>query len=71
QLVLGRVVKVWKREFVPWKWGVLNAGLLVVLILVRSLSDDPYRILPLVLVVIANAIGFVIDILLIDEYDFI
>lgn len=68
QLIMGKIVKSWKRISIPWEWAKLNGFLLVCLLLSDFFFDDLYSNMGLILIMFLNLIAFIIDVILIDHY---
>lgn len=69
QWTLGRLIKQWRRESLPWPWAVLNTLTVIVIAGVAHFAHDPYSSWPLVTVLCVSAAAFVADMILIDYYD--
>lgn len=68
QWLSGMFFQNWERELVPWGWAVLNAALLVGMFLLSKYSGGPYSLTGLVWLCGMNAVAFVLDIVLLDQY---
>jgi hypothetical protein len=66
---LGKVLKDWRRSFIPWAWGILNTVLIIGMVLLRLAVGDLYSNSGLIWLGILNGIAFVIDVMLVDYYD--
>lgn len=66
---LGRVLKNWRRNFIPWAWGILNTVLIVSMALLRLIVGDLYSNIGLIGLGVLNGIAFIIDVMLVDYYD--
>lgn len=69
QWVLGKILPSWKRGFLPWVWGVLNAVLVIFILILRSIVGDVYSTTGLMWLFGLNFIAFVVDVVLVDYYD--
>lgn len=67
QILMGRVKKKWKREVVPWGWGLLNICTVLFLFLF-SCKNILYKDTGLILSGVLFTIAAYIDIKLIDHY---
>lgn len=69
QWFMGKIVKKWERNNIPWIWAILNFVLIIAIVLIERILDNAYSNLGLTLLLIANLVAFVIDVILIDYYD--
>jgi hypothetical protein len=56
-----------KRPSIPWEWGALNIGLVLVLLLFNQIWHDPHHPSMLVVLAVSSTIGFIIDVVLVDR----
>jgi len=68
QWVMGRILRRWRRDFVPWAWAILNTVLIVSLLTLRFTIDDIYSEGGLIWLGILNAAAFVVDVGLVDYH---
>lgn len=66
---LGKVLRHWRRSFIPWAWGILNALLILSMAFLRLVCGDLYSNMGLIGIGILNGIAFIVDIMLVDYYD--
>ena len=71
QWILGKIWKDWHRDFIPWKWGILNTVLISLMLLPLFLTNEPYSKGALIYLSILNTVAFAIDIMLVDYHDVI
>jgi len=69
QWALGKIFPSWRREFIPWAWGILNTVLIVCMTLLWLIVDDLYSSTGLIWLGILNGVAFVVDVILVDYYD--
>jgi len=69
QWFLGQLSDKWKRESVPWPWGILNSFLIISFLILWLLLRDPFSINGILWLFILNLLGFVADLVLVDYYD--
>jgi hypothetical protein len=71
QAVLPMVIRPWKRGFIPWAWAALNLGVLLVTVAIYRLSADPFGTGALGSLLALNIAGFIVDMVLVDQYSII
>jgi hypothetical protein len=69
QWVFGKIIPLWKRNFLPWVWGVLNAVLVIFIIILKFIVGDIYSTTGLIWLLGLNFIAFLVDVVLVDYYD--
>lgn len=69
QYVMGKIVKEWKRESIPWIWAKLNSVLLLFILTINYLVDNIYSEFGLIVLFTINLVAFIVDVILIDYYD--
>lgn len=65
----GKVLKNWRRSFIPWAWGILNTLLIIGTVLLILVVGDLYSKTGLICLAILNGTAFVIDVMLVDYYE--
>jgi len=68
QWLLGKLRPSLKRAFIPRGWAYLNTALIVVMLLVRLEVSDVFTGWGILILGVANVVGFIIDVILIDHY---
>jgi hypothetical protein len=68
QAVLGRMIKAWRRSSTPWPWAILNTALLAGTLIIHQSFADIFGFWSLAALTILNIVGFLIDIILLDQY---
>jgi hypothetical protein len=68
QWLIGKLFFVWKRKTIPWAWAILNSSLVVILIILDLSMENIYSLKGLVFILIFSVLGFIADIVLIDNY---
>lgn len=69
QWVLGKIQPSWKRGFLPWVWGVLNATLVIFIFALKFIVGDIYSPTGLMWLLGLNFVAFIVDVVLVDYYD--
>jgi len=69
QWILGKIIPTWKRGFLPWGWGVLNAVLVIFIFALKFIVGDIYSTTGLAWLLGLNFIAFLVDVVLVDYYD--
>lgn len=68
---LGKISTAWRRTFVPWAWAILNSLLLISILILHLVTRDLFSNTSLIWLGCLSAIGFVVDLILIDYYELI
>jgi len=68
QALLGKMIKAWRRSSPPWPWAILNAALLAGTLIIRLSFGDIFGFWSLAALMALNIVGFLIDIILLDQY---
>lgn len=68
QWVIGKLKAEYKREFIPWAWGILNTVLVICLVLLNFICDLCSGI-GLICLFVLNLVAFVVDVILVDHYE--
>ena len=68
QAVLGNLIKAWERSSIPWPWAILNTALLVGTFIIYQSFTDAFGFWSLATLAALNIAGFLIDIILLDQY---
>jgi hypothetical protein len=69
QWAIGKLTKSWKRDFIPWVWGILNTVLIICILLLKAFLSDVYSTLGIVILFAINLIAFIVDVVLVDYFD--
>lgn len=69
QWVVGKIIPKWKRDFIPWVWGVLNAVLVLLMCVLGLIVKDIYSITGISWLLGLNFIAFIVDVIMIDYYN--
>jgi hypothetical protein len=71
QWLVSRFAQSWRRDFIPWGWGRLNAALIIGTILIHIGTGSTYSNLEYTLLLVMNIGAFVADVLLMDYYQLV
>lgn len=61
QYLMGKLSDAWKRRFIPWRWGLLNTILIILMSIIYYVAGGFYSDSALLVLSIINTIGFVAD----------
>jgi hypothetical protein len=71
QAILGKFIVAWRRPSIPWPWAALNASLLAGTLLIRHTFMDLFGFWSLATLMGLNIVGFIIDIMMLDQYNIV
>jgi hypothetical protein len=69
QYLLGKPWKYFRRQFIPWRWAILNSFLIAFILLLQHFTKDLYSTTGLIWLLVLNIGAFVIDVILVDYYN--
>lgn len=69
QALFSRLSIYWRRKSVPWSWGFLNTALIVSMLATYWISGSFYGKPALAILGVLNALGFIIDMVMVDSYN--
>jgi len=69
QFFMSARVPGWKRDLIPWGWGVINLAQLISIGVVSLVFLDLLDPISLTILAVISIIAFIADIMLLDQYD--
>jgi hypothetical protein len=69
QSIMSARVPGWKRDLIPWGWGLINLTQLIAIGVVSIVFKDILNPLSLAILAGISIIAFIADIMLLDQYD--